>query len=99
MIVNIQRFVRQAIVTVLVPPKFTRRPTLDQPVIEGSEIELPCAATGFPLPTIEWMYNGQPISTTTAKITNLGGTLKVGPVTLQGNANSSFNAQQYITLT
>ncbi len=71
--------------TVLVPPKFTRRPTLDQPVIEGSDVELPCAATGFPLPSIEWMYNGQPISATTAKFVQSDGNLKLGPVSLQGN--------------
>jgi hypothetical protein len=68
---------------VLVPPKFTRRPHLDKPVAEGTELELPCAASGFPHPTVEWMYNGQPITTTTATIAINAGTLKIGPVTVQ----------------
>ena len=77
------RYVRQAIVTVLVPPKFTKKPHLDKPVLEGKELELPCSASGFPMPTIEWMYNGQPITTTTATISINAGTLKIGPVTIQ----------------
>jgi hypothetical protein len=77
------RYVRQAIVTVLVPPKFTKRPHLDKPVNEGTELELPCSASGFPIPTVEWTYNGQPITTTTATISINAGTLKIGPVTTQ----------------
>ncbi len=77
------RYVRQAIVTVLVPPKFTKRPHLDKPVTEGTELELPCSASGFPIPTVEWTYNGQPITTTTATISINAGTLKIGPVTTQ----------------
>ena len=90
------RYVRQAIVTVLVPPKFTKRPNLDKPVSEGTELELPCSASGFPIPTIEWTYNGQPITTTTATISINAGTLKIGPVTVQVKCKTVFSGVNFM---
>ncbi|KAL2104146.1 hypothetical protein ACEWY4_001014 [Coilia grayii] len=51
-------------VSVEEPPRWTRDPPQGQLVTIGSDVEIKCATTGNPRPTITWRMNGQPIGDT-----------------------------------
>ncbi|OXU22478.1 hypothetical protein TSAR_005968 [Trichomalopsis sarcophagae] len=50
------------ILTVVEPPKIVQAPKLSI-YPEGGELELSCNATGYPAPRIEWLINGETLST------------------------------------
>ena len=43
------------------PPSWAEEPPESQLVTIGSDVQIKCATTGRPRPTITWRINGQPI--------------------------------------
>ncbi|XP_039085354.1 hemicentin-2 [Hyaena hyaena] len=49
-----------------VPPRITRPPSLPGPVLLNAPVRLTCDATGAPSPTLMWLKDGNPVSTSGA---------------------------------
>lgn len=56
-----RRYLRRTTIIVLMPPVFTKVPTVPDIYQEGESAFLHCKASGTPMPKVEWTINGLPV--------------------------------------